>query len=134
MHGNRDLGRLATAADVMWHPELQLMAPLFEPSRVAHRRGVAERAGRWRDGAGLEDWDLWLRIADSGIGFRTVAEPTVTLTVDPTTRRHRTARRHILPLAEFTVPRRQAPPGTPCVTPHTTTTCGRPAWPTPGSG
>ncbi len=91
-----------TAADVLWHPELQLMAPLFEPSRVAHRRGVAERAGRWRDGAGLEDWDLWLRIADSGIGFRTVAEPTVTLTVDPTTRRHRTARRHILPLAEFT--------------------------------
>ncbi len=88
-------------ADMMWHPELQLMAPLFEPSRVAHRRGVVERVGGWRGGAGLEDWDLWLRVADSGVGFRTVPESTVTLAVGPATRRYRTRRRHVLPLAEF---------------------------------
>ncbi|WP_328583407.1 glycosyltransferase family 2 protein [Streptomyces sp. NBC_00370] len=86
------------ALSAWWHPQLQLMGPMFEPSRVGHRRGLAEAAGGWRTGAGLEDWDLWLRMADAGHAFRTVVEPTVDLLVDGGTRRNRMARPHRLPL------------------------------------
>lgn len=84
-----------------WHPELQLLGPLFEPSRVAHRRGVVEAVGGWRDGAGLEDWDLWLRLADAGVAFTTTTERTALLLQDTGTRRHRTARPQRQTLAEF---------------------------------
>jgi glycosyltransferase involved in cell wall biosynthesis len=82
-----------------WHPQLQLLGPMFEPSRVGHRRGVVERVGGWRGGAGLEDWDLWLRVADAGCTFRTVVEPTAALLMDSGTRRNRMPRPHRLPLA-----------------------------------
>ncbi|MEX3104997.1 MULTISPECIES: glycosyltransferase family 2 protein [unclassified Streptomyces] len=82
-----------------WHPQLQLLGPMFEPSRAGHRRGVVEGVGGWRGGAGLEDWDLWLRIADAGHSFRTVVEPTAALLMDGGTRRNRMARPHRLPLA-----------------------------------
>ncbi|WP_307783080.1 glycosyltransferase [Streptomyces sp. MBT53] len=81
-----------------WHPQLQLLGPMFEPSRAAHRRGVVERVGGWRGGAGLEDWDLWLRVADAGYTFRTVVEPTAALLMDVGTRRNRMPRPHRLPL------------------------------------
>ncbi|NED10442.1 glycosyltransferase [Streptomyces sp. SID9124] len=85
--------------EVVWHPEIQLLGPMFEPSRVAHRRPLAEEAGGWRAGDGLEDWDLWLRMADRGLRFTTVYERTAFLLDDSGTRRHRTVRRHRMPLA-----------------------------------
>ncbi|MDV9170719.1 glycosyltransferase family A protein [Streptomyces sp. W16] len=97
-------GELASRSDVLevvWHPEIQLLGPMFEPSRVAHRLPLAEKAGGWRAGAGLEDWDLWLRMTDLGLRFTTVHAHTTTLLDDSSTRRHRTARRHRLPLAVF---------------------------------
>ncbi|QIQ03943.1 glycosyltransferase family 2 protein [Streptomyces liangshanensis] len=81
-----------------WHPELQVLGPMFEPSRVGHRRGVVEGVGGWRGGAGLEDWDLWLRLADAGRTVRTVVEPTAALLMDGGTRRNRMPRPHRLPL------------------------------------
>jgi glycosyltransferase involved in cell wall biosynthesis len=95
-------GREAAAfspLSAFWHPELQVLGPMFEPSRVGHRRGVVERVGGWRNGAGLEDWDLWLRVADAGRTFRTVVEPTAALLVDGGTRRNRMPRPHRLPMA-----------------------------------
>ena len=89
-----------------WHPEIQLLGPLFEPSRVAHLRGLPETVGGWRDGIGLEDWDLWLRLADAGVDFTTVPERTALLLDDTGSRRYRTPRRHLLPLAAFDDPRR----------------------------
>ncbi|MET8980878.1 glycosyltransferase [Streptomyces sp. NPDC004539] len=82
-----------------WHPQLQLLGPMFEPSRAGHRRGVVEGVGGWRGGAGLEDWDLWLRIADAGHTLRTVVRPTAALLMDGGTRRNRMPRPHRLPLA-----------------------------------
>ena len=89
-----------------WHPEIQLLGPLFEPSRVAHLRGLPEAVGGWRDGIGLEDWDLWVRLTDSGQDFTTVPERTALLLDDTGSRRYRTPRRHLLPLAAFDDPRR----------------------------
>ncbi|WP_269858698.1 glycosyltransferase family 2 protein [Streptomyces sp. RPT161] len=80
-----------TPPDILlcWHPELQLMAPLFEPSRVAHEAGLAEAVGGWRESpVGLEDWDLWLRFADAGVWCTTLMESTVRLLDDPATRLH----------------------------------------------
>ncbi|MFD6528732.1 glycosyltransferase family 2 protein [Streptomyces sp. NPDC060184] len=84
-----------------WHPQLQLMGPMFEPSRVAHRSGIVEAVGGWRTGAGLEDWDLWLRLADAGRTFATALEPTAVLLTDGGTRRHRMARPHRMPLVHL---------------------------------
>jgi hypothetical protein len=84
------------------------MAPLFEPSRVAIRAGLVEIVGGWRSGVGLEDWDLWNRLADHGVLFRTVLEPTVTMVQAAGSRTHRTARRHRHPIATFVHPRQAA--------------------------
>jgi len=91
-----------------WHPEIQLTAPLFEPSRVAIRAGLVEGVGGWRSGVGLEDWDLWNRLADHGVRFTTVLEPTVTMVQAAGSRTHRTPRRHRHPVATFDHPRRAA--------------------------
>lgn len=72
-----------------WHPELQLMSPLFGNSCAGHRAGLAESVGGWRESpVGLEDWDLWLRFADAGLVCATVLDCTVTLLEAPNTRRH----------------------------------------------
>ncbi|WP_428952592.1 glycosyltransferase family 2 protein [Streptomyces sp. cg35] len=104
---DRDGARTAasTSLDMCWHPEFQLFAPLFEPSRVAHRRGLVERVGGWRPGVGLEDWDLWLRLTDAGTRFTTVTDRTAALLDDTGTRRHRTSRPHRLPLVVLDDPR-----------------------------
>ncbi|MER5934763.1 glycosyltransferase [Streptomyces sp. NPDC002054] len=96
---------LSRPYEMCWHPEFQLLGVVFEPSRVAHRRGLAEQVGGWRAGAGLEDWDLWLRMTDAGARFTTVAERTAVLLDDAGTRRHRIPARHWLPLATFDHPR-----------------------------
>ncbi|MDX2011413.1 MAG: glycosyltransferase [Myxococcaceae bacterium] len=49
-------------------------SPLCHPS-VTLRRAALERVGGWRDGAFPEDWDLWLRLLESG--ERLVCLPTV---------------------------------------------------------
>jgi glycosyltransferase involved in cell wall biosynthesis len=99
---NDSAGRVlatSTPLGMHWHPEIQTLAPLFEPSRVAHRAGLPERVGGWRDGPGLEDWDLWVRLTDDGMRFTTVHEGTVRILEDQGTRLHRTIRRHRLRLA-----------------------------------
>ncbi|BFO21393.1 hypothetical protein SHKM778_77810 [Streptomyces sp. KM77-8] len=92
--------------DLCWHPEIQTLGVVFEPSRVAHRRGLAETAGGWQSGGGLEDWDLWLRMTDAGARFTTVPHRTARLLNDPGTRRHRIPHRHRLPVAAFDDPRK----------------------------
>lgn len=79
-----------TDLDLLWHPELQLAGPVVEPSRVAHRRGLVQDAGGWwEDPRGLEDWDLWVRLADAGHRPATSTRRTVRLLDDAGTRRHR---------------------------------------------
>jgi hypothetical protein len=78
----------STPIGMHWSPEIQLLAPLFEPSRVAHRAGLPEQVGGWRAGLGLEDWDLWVRLTDHGVRFTTVLDPTVEILRDPRAARH----------------------------------------------
>lgn len=88
--------------DLLWHPELQLASPLFEPSRVAHRAGLSAAVGGWRAlASGLEDWDLWLRLADAGARFATVDARSARLADGGPSRRTRVPRGHQLWLAEF---------------------------------
>ncbi|MFF7360804.1 glycosyltransferase [Streptomyces sp. NPDC008125] len=84
-----------------WHPQLQLMGPMFEPSRVAHRSGIVESVGGWLTDPGLEDWDLWLRLTDAGHAFATALEPSAALLTDSGTRRHLMARPHRMPLVHL---------------------------------
>ncbi|GAA3800550.1 hypothetical protein GCM10022403_038540 [Streptomyces coacervatus] len=101
-------GEVTASSDAFglcWHPELQLLGPIFEPSRVAHRAGLAERVGGWRAGYGLEDWDLWLRLADAGAVFTTAQDRTTELLDDPGTRRFSTPLRHRMPVAALDDPR-----------------------------
>ncbi|UNS95073.1 glycosyltransferase family 2 protein [Streptomyces tubbatahanensis] len=74
----------------VWHPELQLVASLFEPSRVAHRRALLDRLGAWSEGQGInrDDWEMWLRFADDGQSVVVAGEPTVEIRASGTTMRH----------------------------------------------
>lgn len=74
----------------MWHPELQLVASLFEPSRVAHSRALLDRLGGWSEGQGInrDDWELWLRFADDGQPVAVSGEATVRIRAGATTMRH----------------------------------------------
>ncbi|WP_242884734.1 glycosyltransferase family 2 protein [Actinomadura litoris] len=83
----------------VWHPDLQLVWPLYEPSRVGHARGLVEAAGGWSTGVrGMEDWDLWLRLADRGEDFTVASEHTAVMRLNPGSRRHTTAIADYLPL------------------------------------
>jgi hypothetical protein len=96
------VGRATRVLDAVWSPELQVLGPIFEPSRVGHRRGLAEAVGGWPDGpAGLEDWDLWLRLADAGHRFATSTRPTARLLVGDGTRRTQLPVRFELTLARM---------------------------------
>lgn len=88
-----------------WHPWLQVMNPIFEPSRAAHRRALLAAVGGWADGPGLEDWDLWQRFTDGGARFVSSIAPTAIVSLDTATRRHRTPRPHRLRLGGFDAPR-----------------------------
>ncbi|ATL86825.1 glycosyltransferase family 2 protein [Streptomyces samsunensis] len=74
----------------VWHPELQLVASLFEPSRVAHRRALLDRLGGWSEGQRInrDDWELWLRFADDGQPVAISGEATVEIRAGLTTMRH----------------------------------------------
>lgn len=93
----RELRRSRTA-DLWWHPEIQTVDPRFEPSRVGHRRGVVERVGGWRVTAGLEDWDVWFRLARAGCRVRTTTARTARILEEPSTRRHGVPPLTFLPL------------------------------------
>ncbi|HEY7074194.1 MAG TPA: iron-containing alcohol dehydrogenase [Solirubrobacteraceae bacterium] len=89
--------RRTTALDAVWHPEIQVMGAMFEPSRVAHVREAVTAAGGWTEElAGLEDWELWLRLADRGERFATTAEHTVEIHTATTTRTHELPMRYAL--------------------------------------
>jgi hypothetical protein len=83
----------------LWHPQLQLLWPLYEPSRVGHVRGLPESVGGWTtDHIGMEDWDLWLRLADAGERFTTVLDRTVRMYLRDTSRRRTMTVSHRLTL------------------------------------
>ncbi|MEV8535717.1 glycosyltransferase [Streptomyces sp. NPDC051211] len=91
---------------LVWHPEIQLMSPLFENSCAGHAAGLAQRVGGWRESpVGLEDWDLWLRFADAGERCTTLLDRTVTLLDDPRTRTHSLERQFTQEIARFETPR-----------------------------
>ncbi|WP_328913233.1 MULTISPECIES: glycosyltransferase family 2 protein [unclassified Streptomyces] len=81
--------------DMCWHPELQILDPLFEPSRVAHRRGLPESVGGWVVTSGLEDWDLWFRLTQAGHRVRTTTARTVSVFEGAGTRRYGVGPRHL---------------------------------------
>lgn len=84
-----------------WHARLQVMNPIFEPSRAAHDRALLDTVGGWLAGPGLEDWDLWLHFADHGARFASSITPSAVISLRPTTRRYRTMRIHRLRLGSF---------------------------------
>ncbi|WP_284976549.1 glycosyltransferase family A protein [Arthrobacter sp. efr-133-TYG-104] len=80
---------LLRGRNLLWHPDIATLDPYAEPSRVAHRHGLLERAGGWcRAGAGLEDWDLWWRMTCQGAALQPVDEPTAVVSISGSTRRH----------------------------------------------
>lgn len=83
--------------NMAWHPELQIVSPIFEPSRVSHRAEVLADAGGWSsDRLGLEDWDLWVRLADLGESFTLLPRRSVDCTLHPQSRRHSLGHRYLL--------------------------------------
>ncbi|MCZ7417061.1 MULTISPECIES: glycosyltransferase [unclassified Streptomyces] len=102
-------GRVTETLDPLtlcWHPEIQLMNPLFENSCALHRSELAEVVGGWREsGVGLEDWDLWLRLTDAGARCTTLLDRTVTLLHDPGTRQHSLPCAHEHEIARLPDPR-----------------------------
>jgi glycosyltransferase involved in cell wall biosynthesis len=94
--GGRVLGG-TVPVNMAWHPELQIVSPIFEPSRVSHRVEVLENAGGWSSGRlGLEDWDLWVRLADLGESFTLLPSQSVDCTLHPQSRRHSLDHRYLL--------------------------------------
>ncbi|NTW39145.1 MAG: glycosyltransferase family 2 protein [Cellulomonadaceae bacterium] len=86
-----------------WHAEVAVLDPYAEPTRVVHRRRALDAAGGWRAGRfGLEDWDLWWRMARTGTTFRPVDEPTSTVALAPSSRRWSLPDRAIVVLAGAT--------------------------------
>jgi len=83
-----------------WHREIGLLDPFAEPTRVVHTRRALERAGGWRCGRhGLEDWDLWWRMAAAGTRFRPVPQRTCVVACAPTSRRWSVGARAVVVLA-----------------------------------
>ncbi|WP_213456339.1 glycosyltransferase family 2 protein [Rhizomonospora bruguierae] len=90
------------AASLFWHPEIQVINPVFENSQAVHRAELLTRAGPWRVAPhGLEDWDMWLRMTDLGARFRTTVHRTVFKTMAWANRHRRLPKAHGLVLASF---------------------------------
>ncbi|HEY2766459.1 MAG TPA: glycosyltransferase family 2 protein, partial [Pseudonocardiaceae bacterium] len=86
--------------DSVWHPELQALNAMYEPSRVGHVRELVAGGCRWsRQAVGFEDWDLWFRLAERGTDVTVAAERTALLTLHPGSRRHTFGARHGVGLA-----------------------------------
>lgn len=93
--------------DRVWHPELQAMNAMYEPSRVGHVHPLVESVGGWNTHAsGFEDWDLWFRLARRGHDFTTAPERTATIALHPASRRHTFGPRHAVGLAKLDDPAR----------------------------
>lgn len=71
-----------------WSPEVAIIDPVAEPSRVAHSRELLDVATWRRAAGGLEDWDLWWRLAARGISFTALDEISVTVRLHDGSRRH----------------------------------------------
>ncbi len=94
--------KCSSILETVWHPEFQVFGPLFQPSRVAHRCEVARERGGWTEKLfGLEDWDFWLRLADSGERFVTSSVETVAIYNGSDTRLNRVPMRYALTVARF---------------------------------
>jgi hypothetical protein len=92
----------STPLDLVWSPELQVLAPLFEPTRVAHRRATGVAVGGWPTAErGLEDWGMWLRLTHAGARFATTSQHTCSLELSPTSRRHGLGIRFALVLGRY---------------------------------
>lgn len=86
----------------LWHHEAQVLNPLFENSCAAHRRWLVDAVGGWTESeVGLEDWDLWLRMADAGASVATTMRTTVDVVEHPGSRQNGLPLRHAHVLAEF---------------------------------
>lgn len=86
----------------LWHPEVQTVNVLFEPVRALWWADAVEAVGGWRETEeGLEDWDLWVRLAEAGHRFTPVADVTARIYESPSTRKHQLACPHDVPLATF---------------------------------
>src|SRR5665811_1939066 len=56
---------------LVWHPELAVLDPYAEPTRVDHLREALQVSGGWQSArVGYEDWDLWWRMSSHGIAFQ----------------------------------------------------------------
>ncbi|WP_314456811.1 glycosyltransferase family A protein [uncultured Actinomyces sp.] len=96
----------AHPVSLLWHPVVQVLNPLFENSCVAHRRDVLQYSGGWRESEiGLEDWDLWLRMADAGVRVATTLTSTAFIVERPDSRQHTLRQCHVHRLAVFDDPR-----------------------------
>lgn len=85
---------------LLWHPEVAVLDPYAEPSRVAHRTDVLEQSGGWqRAKGGLEDWDLWWRMTGQGIPLQAVDAASAVVTVSGSTRRNSLDYKIVMPLA-----------------------------------
>ncbi|MEE6281384.1 glycosyltransferase family 2 protein [Georgenia sunbinii] len=90
----------------LWHPDIQAVNVLFEPVRALWWADAVAEVGGWRESAeGLEDWDLWLRLARAGHRFTPVGDVTARIYESPSTRKHQLACPHDVPLAVFPDPR-----------------------------
>lgn len=87
------------AASLFWHPEIQVVNPVFENSQAMHRAELIDEVGPWREEPyGLEDWDLWLRMADAGARVATLARRTVRETMGEHNRFRTLSQRHSMEL------------------------------------
>jgi glycosyltransferase involved in cell wall biosynthesis len=92
--------RRLEGAALAWHHEIATLDAYAEPARVLHRAGLPQRVGGWRDlGVGLEDWDLWWRLAEAGVRVQPVDTATARLTVSDRSRRHSVRCGYFLALA-----------------------------------
>ena len=67
---------------MFWHPDIQVVKPIFENSQAAHRADWIDVVGPWREqSSGLEDWDMWLRFADAGARVATISRETLRKTM-----------------------------------------------------
>lgn len=91
----------STFLETVWHQEFQLLGALYQPTRMSHRREVLFEHGGWTEEiVGLEDWELWLRLADGGERFATTASRTVSIYRGSQTRSYRVPMKYGVPLAE----------------------------------
>ncbi|ROS76626.1 glycosyltransferase family 2 protein [Cellulomonas sp. PhB143] len=86
----------------IWNPEIATIDPFAEPTRVVHLRALVGPRTNWRAArGGLEDWDLWWRLASQRARFRPLRTITTSIRLAPGTRRGSLRHRVALPLARM---------------------------------